>query len=66
MSKKAKAVPEPLFVRTQMVRKFAGDYKFVGTVIAVFQKLGGQWRYVVENGDGVLHIFSAEQLESLE
>jgi hypothetical protein len=31
-------------------------------VPAAFGKLGGTRRYVVENADGVLHIFSGKQL----
>jgi hypothetical protein len=31
-------------------------------VPAAFGKLGGRRRYVVENVDGVLHIFSGKQL----
>jgi hypothetical protein len=37
-------------------------YKFNGSVRAVFQKLDGQTRYVVENPDGILHIFNRGQL----
>jgi transcription elongation factor len=44
------------------VKKVTGDYKFSGTVVSVFQKLSGQTRYVVENNDGILHIFSAANL----
>ncbi len=48
------------------VRKISGDYKFHGIVVAHFTKLGGQVRVVVENEDGVLHIFSEKQLEITE
>jgi hypothetical protein len=45
------------------VAKTSGDYRFEGVVVAAFTKLDGRTRrYVVENGDGVLHIFSARQL----
>ena len=44
------------------VAKISGDYRFVGVVVAAFGKLGGSRRYVVENSDGVLHIFSGKQL----
>ena len=45
------------------VIKTGGDYNFRGWVVARFQKRGnGQPRYVVENRDGILHIFSPVQL----
>jgi hypothetical protein len=45
------------------VTKTSGDYRFEGVIVAAFVKLDGRsWRYVVENSDGVLHIFSAKQL----
>jgi len=44
------------------VIKHAGDYFFKGIIVAKFYKLSGQIRYVVNNADGVLHIFSAQQL----
>ena len=47
------------------VKKVTGDYTFEGVVVAVFQKLSGQTRVVVENKDGILHIFSEANLEIL-
>lgn len=45
------------------VEKITGDYTFGGTVVAVFNKLnGGPLRVVVENKQGILHIFSPNQL----
>lgn len=44
------------------VYKDGGDYIFQGIVVCAFQKRNGKWRYVVENIDGVLHIFSGKQL----
>jgi hypothetical protein len=44
------------------VAKTGGDYRFAGVVVAAFTKLSGQRHYVVENADGVLHIFSGAQL----
>lgn len=45
------------------VYKVSGDYTFVGIVVSVFQKTqSGAIRYVVENKEGLLHIFSAQQL----
>lgn len=46
------------------VRKVTGDYRFDGVVVAVFHKRNGtDFRYVVENDDGILHIFSRKNLE---
>lgn len=44
------------------VWKHTGDYTFHGEIRAVLQKLSGKTRVVVENPDGILHIFSPEQL----
>lgn len=44
------------------VRKVKG-YKFEGVVIMEGFTVAGLWRCAVDNGDGLLHIFSAEQLE---
>ena len=44
------------------VMKVRGDYRFDGVVRAGFYKQSGAVRYVVENDDGVLHIFSRQQL----
>ena len=46
------------------VIKPTGDYTFEGVVLAAFQKKSGVWRYVVENPEGILHIFSGTQLRS--
>jgi len=45
------------------VQKVGGDYTFEGVVVAVFEKLSGQVRYVVEDDRGCLHIYSAKNLE---
>jgi len=50
------------FAAGDKVRKVGGDYRFPGTVVAVFQKLSGAIRYVVEDDRGVLHIFSERNL----
>jgi hypothetical protein len=44
--------------------KVDGDYRFVGEVRAVFTKCNGVIRYVIENDDGILHIFSAATIQS--
>lgn len=44
------------------VSKKAG-YKYVGTVVAAFYTLADKPRIVVDNGDGMLHIFNHEQME---
>jgi hypothetical protein len=46
----------------QLVSKTGGDYQFDGVVVTVFQKLSCQFRYVVEDDRGCLHIFSEKQL----
>ena len=53
---------EPTFDIGDYVSKLRGDYSFDGVVVAVFNKLSGARRYVVENRDGVLHIFSGSNL----
>ena len=45
------------------VEKTGGDYYFYGTVMAAFTKESGAERYVVENDEGILHIFSEKNLE---
>ncbi len=45
------------------VRKIGGDYRFEGVVVAVFTKLSGARRCVVEDDRGVLFIFNEKQLE---
>jgi hypothetical protein len=44
------------------VVKLSGDYTFRGVVVSRFHKRSGAPRYIVENDDGVVHIFSANQL----
>lgn len=51
----------------------ASGYSFPGVVVSVFKMLDGQERYVVEfygtgteEGTGVLHIFSGNQLKPLD
>lgn len=51
-----------LFAIGDYVEKVSGDYRFDGVVVAAFHKLDGRARYVVENGDGLLHVFSASNL----
>lgn len=48
------------------VKKVTGDYNFEGFVVAVFEKLNGKVRLVVENPDGILHIYSEKKLELKE
>lgn len=45
------------------VRKIGGDYTFEGLIVARFMKKSGQIRFVVEDDRGVLHIYSAKNLE---
>lgn len=44
------------------VKKITGRYKFVGVVVAAFHNLSNDRRYVVENSDGLLHIFRPQNL----
>lgn len=62
-------VVEPVPARDQVeffigdrVHKVGGDYTFNGTVVASFEKMRKQIRYVVEDDRGILHIFSFKQL----
>ena len=48
------------------VKKIGGDYKFKGKIVVVFLKLSKVVRVVVENKDGVLHIFSPSQLKKIK
>ena len=55
----------PAFALRDHVGKIGGDYSFDGVVVAVFFKLGGQVRYVVEDERGLLFIFSEVNLVRL-
>jgi hypothetical protein len=44
------------------VEKTGGDYSFEGVVVSTFQKKSGKIRRVVEDGRGILHIFSEGNL----
>lgn len=49
------------------VSKITGDYTFEGVVVAVFKKIGGEKeRIVVENAQGILHIFSPSNVVRAE
>jgi hypothetical protein len=54
---------EEVFKTGDPVSKKGGDYRFDGVVVAVFAKLSGVIRYVVEDDRGVLHIYSAANLK---
>jgi hypothetical protein len=54
------------------VRKIKGDYTFEGVVVYTFVKFDRDLKYwtdqrrvVVQNADGVLHIFNLSQLEEM-
>jgi hypothetical protein len=51
------------FFVDEKVQKVGGDYQFQGYIRAAFPKHSGAYRYVVEDDRGILHIFSAKQLE---
>ncbi len=61
----AGVVPEAKYRPGQQVYKGVGDYRFAGVVVSAFRKLSGNVRYVVENADGILHIFSESQLSEV-
>ena len=43
--------------------KKIGGYIFEGEIRAIFTRKNKEFRYVVENGEGILHIFNGKQLE---
>lgn len=45
------------------VYKVGGDYSFEGHIVAMFEKLSGATRFVVEDDRGVLHIYSEKNLK---
>lgn len=51
------------FYQGERVIKTKGDYTFEGVVVSRFTKTTGAIRYVVENPAGILHIYSAKDLE---
>ena len=57
---------EAQFKVGDLVEKVGGDYTFVGHVVAVFSKLSGAVRLVVEDDRGVLHVYSEKILRSVE
>ena len=59
--KAANAIPFA-FSEGDLVIKRKG-YKFYGVVLSAFRNRSGLPRYVVENEDGIIHIFNADQLE---
>ncbi len=56
----------PTFDVGDRVYKIGGDYSFEGVVVSAFDKTTGFRRYVVENPQGLLHIFSGRQLGRIE
>ena len=62
MSENIKLTPTVEFKVGDNVAKTGGDYRFDGTVVAVFNKTTGHTRYVVEDDRGVLHIYSNKNL----
>lgn len=57
--------PPTDFIVGDFAIKVGGDYVFMGRVRAVFLKASGAIRVVVENGDGVLHIYNPSQLKKV-
>ena len=57
---------EKAFAVKDLVEKTTGDYKFRGVVVGMFTKLNNtSIRIVVENSDGILHIFNPTQLKKV-
>jgi len=48
------------------VEKTGGDCSYSGEIVAVFSKKSGAIRYVVEFGNGLLHIESGKTLKRKE
>lgn len=63
-------MPEQTDLRVgDKVKKVSGDYHPEGVVIARFETLSGKVRFVVEHAPlmpGLLHIYSANNLEKIE
>ena len=55
-----------MFKTGDLVEKGGGDYTFVGHVVAVFEKLSGAVRLVVEDDRGVLHVYSEKILRHVD
>ena len=55
-----------MFKTGDLVEKVGGDYTFVGHVVAVFEKLSGAVRLVVEDDRGVLHVYSVKILRHVD
>ena len=49
-----------------LVEKVGGDYTFVGIVVAVFEKLSGAIRLVIEDDRGVLHVYNEKILRLVD
>jgi hypothetical protein len=62
LKQKEKLLMEELIAVGDKVSKKGGDYRFDGIVVAVFAKLSGVERYVVEDDRGVLHIYGPTNL----
>jgi hypothetical protein len=58
-----KNIMNSVFQLNDLVSKVGGDYTFDGTVVAVFRKLSGVVRLVVEDDRGVLHVYSEQNLK---
>lgn len=51
------------FAEGERVIKDTGDYTFDGIILSVFRNRSGSPRYVVENEEGIIHIFNHNQLK---
>lgn len=57
---------EEIFKIGDLVNRKGSDYRFPGMVVAVFEKISGATRYVVEDDRGILFIMSAKSMELRE
>lgn len=62
LTDKEKRLMDQIIEVGDKVSKKGGDYRFDGFVVAVFKKLSGHERYVVEDDRGVLHIYGPQNL----
>ena len=53
---------QPLYRVGERIEKYTGDYQLDGEIRAVLETRAGKLRYVVEHGQGFLHIYNETQL----
>lgn len=53
---------DPEYQIGDMVEHVSHDSTFLGEIRAVFRHTNGAWRYVLQNSDGILHLYSGRTL----